>query len=544
MEPTESLGELGRALFEQSSFSTVLYDAEGHLLAANAAFRTLWGVDVSSAPADYSVLTDPELARQGVIGTISRAFAGERVVSPAARYDIAKVSLTGEGRSVWTEGHFFPVRDRAGRVTHVVLMHVDVTDRMRAEEAVARTSRLQALTAELATALTPLDVARVVVHHGLAAVGAAAGSLAVLDGGRGEFTTLASEGYPEAVARGYARYPLRAGRPVSDTVLDGVPRYIESYEAWSAQYPDVHSVIRSTGYPAYVALPVRAGAIRAGLSFSFGQPRGFGAEDRSLLETIAAQAGQALERARLFESERAARADAESASRAKSDFLAKMSHELRTPLNAIAGHAELIEIGVHGPITPPQRDALERVRRNQRHLLGLISDILDFSKIEAGAVRLELEKLDVRDVLESIEPLVGAQLVAKGVSYSILRGERPLLVRGDRDRILQVCLNLISNALKATSEGGSVEVWAELVGRRVVIRVRDTGTGIPAERLEDIFSPFVQLGRTFSSPSQGVGLGLAISRELARAMGGDVTVQSTVGVGSTFTLSLPALTAG
>ena len=540
MSPKAALGELGRALFEQSSFSTVVYDAEGHILAANDAFRQLWGVDISSAPPGYSVLSDPELAKHGLLGIIRRAFAGETVVTPASRYDIAKVSATGEGRSVWTEGHFFPVRNPAGRVTHVVLMHLDVTDRIRAEAAAARTARLQSLTAELANALTPLDVARIIVQHGRAAVGASAGSLAVLDSARGEFVSLATEGYPEAIARAYQRYPLHAGRPISDTVLDGRPRYLESYDAWTTQYPDVVSVIRATNYPAYASLPVRAGAVRAGLSFSFEDPRSFGPEDRSLLETIAEQAGQALERARLFEAEREARADAEAASRAKSDFLAKMSHELRTPLNAIAGHTELIEIGVHGPITPAQRDALERVRRNQRHLLGLISDILDFSKIEAGAVRLELVELDVREVLESLEPLVGAQLTAKGVSYTAARGDQPLRVRGDRDRVLQVCLNLVSNALKATTAAGSVHVWAEKLGRRVMIRVRDTGSGIPEERLEDIFSPFVQLGRTFSSPSQGVGLGLAISRELARAMGGDVTVQSEVGVGSTFTFSLPA----
>lgn len=538
--PKAALGELGRALFEQSSFSTVIYDAEGHLLAANDAFRKLWGVDISTAPPDYSVLTDPELARHGLLDIIRRAFAGEAAVTPAARYDIAKVSATGEGRSVWTEGHFFPVRDSSGRVTHVVLMHLDVSDRMRAEAAAARTLRLQALTAELANALTPLDVARIIVQHGRAAVGASAGSLAVLDSARGEFVSLASEGYPDAVERSYARYPLRAGRPVSDTVLDGRPRYLESYDAWETHYPDVAPVIRSTNYPAYASLPVRAGVIRAGLSFSFDSSRSFAAEDRSLLETIAEQAGQALERARLFEAEREARSEAEAASRAMSDFLAKMSHELRTPLNAIAGHAELIELGVHGPVTAAQRDALERVRRNQRHLLGLISDILDFSKIEAGAVRLELVEFDVREVLESVEPLVGTQITATGIAYTTTRGEEPLLVRGDRDRVLQVCLNLVSNALKATTSAGSVHMWAEKVGRRVMIRVRDTGSGIPAERLEDIFGPFVQLGRTFSSPSQGVGLGLAISRELARAMGGDVTVESEFGVGSTFTFSLPA----
>jgi signal transduction histidine kinase len=252
------------------------------------------------------------------------------------------------------------------------------------------------------------------------------------------------------------------------------------------------------------------------------------------------------ERVLLLEAERSARSEAEharqraeEANRAKSEFLAKMSHELRTPLNAIGGHAELIELGVHGVVTPEQMTALERIRKNERHLLALINDILDFSKLEAGAVRLDIKEVDVARILESLEPLIGPLFGSKGVAYSMGECDQDLRARGDAERITQICINLLSNALKATPQGGKVSLECDSNESTVSIHVRDTGVGIPPERLESVFSPFTQLGRTLTSPNSGVGLGLAISRELARAMSGDVTVVSYPGIGSTFSLVLP-----
>jgi signal transduction histidine kinase len=253
------------------------------------------------------------------------------------------------------------------------------------------------------------------------------------------------------------------------------------------------------------------------------------------------------ERIALLQAERKARSEAEQArqraeeaNKAKSDFLAKMSHELRTPLNAIAGHAELIELGVHGSVTAEQAAALDRIRKNERHLLALINDILDFSKLEAGAVRLDIQDVNVSELVTSLEPLVGALFSAKGVEYSVGNCDDDLVAAGDSERIVQILVNLLSNALKATAQGGKVSIRCDGSGHTIAIRVEDTGVGIPEERLESVFSPFTQLGRALNSPHTGVGLGLAISRELARAMGGDVTVESTVGAGSIFTLTLPA----
>ena len=256
------------------------------------------------------------------------------------------------------------------------------------------------------------------------------------------------------------------------------------------------------------------------------------------------------ERERLLAAERAARADAEAANRAKSEFLAVMSHELRTPLNAIGGYAELIELGIHGPVTDAQRTALERIQRSQRHLLGLIAGVLDYSRVEAGAVTYQLADVPVTEAVAEAEALIAPQLRAKGLGYSWSGAPPGRRVRADREKLQQILLNLLGNAVKFTHgrDGvlGRIEVACTTDPRegdagtaRVHLHVRDTGEGIEAAQLGRIFEPFIQADQRLTRPHAGVGLGLAISRDLARGMGGELTVESTPGVGSVFTLSLP-----
>ena len=232
---------------------------------------------------------------------------------------------------------------------------------------------------------------------------------------------------------------------------------------------------------------------------------------------------------------------AEEANRAKSTFLAVMSHELRTPLNAIGGYVQLIDMEIHGPVTPPQREALARIERSQKHLLRLINDVLNLARIEAGRVEFLVEEVGLAALLADVAPMVEPQMAARGIAFD-LSVEPGVAVRADREKVQQVVLNLLSNACKFTPPGGRVSVDAATRAQRpgeVFLRVRDTGIGIPPEKLEAVFQPFVQVDMSRTRASEGSGLGLAISRDLARGMGGDLRARSVEGEGSTFTLTLP-----
>jgi PAS domain S-box-containing protein len=234
----------------------------------------------------------------------------------------------------------------------------------------------------------------------------------------------------------------------------------------------------------------------------------------------------------------AARAEAERANKAKSEFLAAMSHDLRTPLNAISGYADLIADGVFGPVSDEQRKATARIRRAGNHLLTLINDILSFAKIEAGRVQLRIADVPVNEMVASAGTMIELQAAKKGLSLGARRGEDRVQVRADRERTTQILTNLLTNAVKFT-DAGSISIGWHADDRAVRIDVRDTGRGIPADKLASVFEPFVQAGRSAEEQQQGIGLGLAISRELARAMGGELTVESAVAKGSTFMLRLP-----
>jgi len=248
---------------------------------------------------------------------------------------------------------------------------------------------------------------------------------------------------------------------------------------------------------------------------------------------------------RLLADSQRARAEAEAASRAKSEFLAVMSHELHTPLNAIGGYAELMEMGIRGPVTAQQREDLARIQRSQRHLLGLVNEVLSYAKLEPGSVHYDLRDVRIRDAAAEVEGLILPQARAKGLALAVAERPPALAVRADPDKLRQVLVNLLSNAIKFTDgrEGRPARVEVTCEGGpdgRVRIRVRNTGIGIATDQLERIFEPFVQVRADLTRTAEGTGLGLAISRDLARGMGGDLTAESAPGGGSTFTLTLPA----
>jgi signal transduction histidine kinase len=246
-----------------------------------------------------------------------------------------------------------------------------------------------------------------------------------------------------------------------------------------------------------------------------------------------------LQRTAVLEQEQAARTAAEEANRAKTDFLRMMSHELRTPLTAIQGYLELLEMGIYGGMTEEQISILRRIESNERHLLAIINDLLDFARVDAKRVELRITPLQVRDIRLAVDPVCRPQIDSKQLNYSWQGGGDLLIVRADREKVRQIVVNLVSNACKFTPRGGAIEVECVCLDRFVELRVTDTGPGIPTQKLDAIFEPFVQLDNGLTRATAGTGLGLAISRELARAMGGDLAASSTLGHGSTFTLTLP-----
>lgn len=326
-----------------------------------------------------------------------------------------------------------------------------------------------------------------------------------------------------------------------DRVVAGIQRSWDTGEPWEDTFP-LRSKDGEWRWFLSRASPIRDASGRV--------VRWFGTNT-----DVTAEHGAAVERERLLQAEHAARARAEEASEAadearraavqanevKGRFFAMMSHELRTPINAIIGHAQLVELGVHGPVTEAQQAALRRVQQAGRHLLGLVEDVLDYAKLEAARVEYALTEVDLCEAVQAAAPLVEPQRQARRQSFTVAEPETACLVWADADKLRQILVNLLSNAVKFTPDGGAISVRLDTpddAPAAAVVRVADTGIGIPADRLESIFEPFVQVTSDRAPRHKGSGLGLTISRELARGMGGDLAVESTEGKGSEFILSL------
>jgi signal transduction histidine kinase len=431
-----------------------------------------------------------------------------------------------------------------------------------------REDRLHRLAAALAGALTTADVVAATAAHTNRTF-RAAGTVVGRRTADGEaLELLGSADMVASIFDDWRRFALSAPVPLARVVRTGHPIFLESREDWAREFPFMLRVVAGAGYHASIVVPLPVeGRPGGALGIAFTEPRTFSSEERALAMTIGRQCSVALERARLFEAERAARAraealadqlaeqtralagarehaetaraDAEEANAAKTAFLATMSHELRTPLNAIGGYAELLDMGIHGPVTPAQREALVRIRHSSQHLLGLINDILNFARLETGNVEFDSSPSPLGVAFDFVIAAITPQIATKGLTLDHTSCDPSLCVSADGEKVRQILLNLFSNAVKFTDPGGRITSWIEVEDGVVRARVRDTGIGIRPVHIARIFDPFVQVNRRHSSPAEGTGLGLAISRDLAHGMGGRLTVESVVGVGSTFTLELP-----
>jgi signal transduction histidine kinase len=335
--------------------------------------------------------------------------------------------------------------------------------------------------------------------------------------------------------------PFGAPAMLRETRTIIITNSIEATLAATAHSPENLHILRQLGIGSLLTVPLVARKRLLGAITFVSAQRGvsYSPEDVQLAEDVASRGALALDNAQVYDLALVLKQSAETANRAKTAFLGAMSHELRTPLNAIGGYIDILDMGLRGPVTPNQHADFARVKTNQQHLAILITEILNFVKVGSGQVSYAV--IDVKTcatmqhTIELVEPLFGQ----KGIVFDGITGDSSITARADPERVTQILINLLSNAIKFTPAGGHVGAECAARDDTVTIRISDTGIGIAAEKHQTIFEPFIQLKESLSDRESGVGLGLAISRDLARAMNGDLTVESSEGKGARFTLSLP-----
>ncbi|HET7229186.1 MAG TPA: PAS domain S-box protein [Longimicrobium sp.] len=507
--------------------SILVPDATGEELAGR--IRDPETLRLAQALAPRSILAVPLRSDDRVLGAILLA-----VSESGRQYGPAELELAEElGRRAATA------------LDNARLHQAERQARRAAERAVGHTARLQAVTAALSEARTPEEVAAAALRLSMEPLGATAGWVGQLTADGTSVEHVHSTGFDAPVVEAFRTMDLSARVPLADAARTGEIVCVENREELERRYPLVNDVGQRSRFGAWAVAPMWVeGRAVGGMVLNFPAPRAFDDGVRSFLLAVGRQAALALERARLYDAERRARAEAEAANRAKFEFLTTMSHELRTPLNAIAGYVDLLDLEIRGPITPEQRGDLARIRRSQTHLLGLINDVLNFARIETGHVHFDLRDVGVDEVLGEVEELIAPQVQARGLAYEYRPADHDAVVRADPEKVRQIVLNLLSNAVKFTPGGGRVVLSTNPDGDSVHVHVADTGIGIPADKLGTIFEPFVQVNAGYTRTTEGTGLGLSISRDLARAMGGDLTARSREGEGSTFTLILPRANGG
>ena len=313
-----------------------------------------------------------------------------------------------------------------------------------------------------------------------------------------------------------------------------VPEVTDAMLKAGAQNPEHYALLRKLDFRSVIIAPLIArDRVLGTMTLVMAESgRLFGESDLALAVDLGHRAGVALDNARLLR-------DAAEANAAKTEFLRTISHELRQPLNAMKGYIGLWTAGLRGALSPQMQDDVARLARNQEHLATLIEDLLSFTRLEAGQLRIEQAAVAMDEVFTVLEAMIRPEMDARRIGFSYLPCDVSVAALGDRDRIVQICLNLVTNAMRATEAAGQVTIQCVPGRGHLTIEVTDTGSGIPEDKLESIFSPFVQVGRSLSAPKEGAGLGLAICRGLATAMGGTLTVRSVLGEGSTFSLTLP-----
>ena len=528
-------------LLDSVGYAVIATDASGTIRFWNHAAEELYGWASSEVIGRDIISVTPgpasEATAQEIMDSLLRgaSWTGE---FPVRRKD---------GATFLAEVTDTPVFDGQNTLIGVVGVSVDITRRRRAEE------RARFLAEAAGMLAAPLDPAEILSRLSrLPVPGFADVSIIYRFSDDGLIHRVASA-HADASRQHYLDelerlYPVTQDSPtvVGHALRTREAVLVRDFDTLSLYAPDerYRAIARALDIRSLIVVPLAArdrlqGALVLAMASvdGGGTGRRFEDDDLHVAEWLGSLGALALDNVALLRDAERARALAEEANRAKSTFLASMSHELRTPLNAIAGYAELIEMGLRGPVTDAQRVDLARIRHSQQHLTGLIDNVLNFVRVEAGHLQFHIEATPLGAVLQRVEELVMPQLQRKGLRFSRSCDNEAVAVQADVEKLRQILLNLLGNAIKFTPAGGEISVWVRESADAVDVTVADSGIGIAPEMLEAVFEPFVRVGES-SAPAEGVGLGLAISRDFARRMGGEIRVTSEPGKGSAFTLRL------
>ena len=487
-----------------------------------------------------SEIHDEEMLRQ-VAPYIERALAGEEVM-----FERNRLGVDGTTRSY--QSTYLPHIDDQGRVIGVYGRSVDVTERTRTEAALRQTTRAAELLRRIAVAANDAESPDQVIQTSLDELCTYSGwpiGHAFVFTDRSDELVSANLWHLDDTERfnGFRRasevttFQSGTGLP-GRVVSDNAAQWLSEVQ-FSENFPRTN-VATAVGIKTGFAIPVLVGRrVAAVLEFFTTEIVEHDAHLLSIAEQVGVLIGRVIERQRSEQSLLVAKREAESASQAKSSFLANMSHELRTPLNAIIGYSEMMLEDALDEGADERISDLRKVHRSGRHLLGLINDILDISKIEAGKVELNFDAVDLETTIAEVENTAAALMESNNNQFKIVTPEDIGKIECDDLRLRQVLLNLLSNSAKFT-ENGDIDLTVERADDGWVrFIVRDTGIGMSAAQSASLFEPFVQADSTVGQRFGGTGLGLAISRRFVEMMGGNITVESELGAGSSFTVSLP-----
>jgi K+-sensing histidine kinase KdpD len=466
---------------------------------------------------------------------------------------IAALPLVVEGRTIGTltlsfsQPQTFAAEDRAFMQTlaQQCAQALDRAELYTASRLAAdRAIGLYTIAADLSSALTTTEVATALLQHSHRVLGAISGRVAVMDGGA-ELEILAATGYPTEFIESSRRIPLDAAAPLAEAARGRVLLLIESRAAANASNPALAQVHEQIAMHAWANIPLTlSGQVIGVMEFSFGEPRGFTAEDRTFLLTLAQQCAQALDRARLYEAERHARAEAEAAVSLRDVFFSVAAHELKTPLTSLLGQAQLLlrrvirrQADASDDSNAPLARSARVVAAQAERLNKMVSALLDIARIDQGRLAIDRTRLDLctlaRQVVEEVQPTLERHTVV----FEQAAGD--VTIEGDALRLEQVLQNLISNAVKYSPEGGVVRVRVALHDSRALLEVSDQGIGIPETQLPHLFDRYYRADNAEPYHIGGMGIGLFVVREIVALHGGEITVSSRQGHGSTFSVWLP-----